>query len=426
MFGSISVTSRRRLIAALVAGSTVISVMATAPAPADELDHRKNRVQREIRRAERHLDQSSAALVRAANAVEAAEAKLASATRDLATSRGELAAAEVVDNQMQARLAATTLRLEHARRALRQGRQDKREQELALGQIAVQTYQIGDPSLVGLAMVLSSDDPALLTSQLGSVQNVLDKESATLSRLEASRVLLALQERRVEEARVEVAYQRNAAAETLARKQDLEIEAEVAAAKVTHLLQEREKARTAAARAKAEDLRQLRQLEKERRQISDLLKKRAAEARKRARAAAKSKSSWHPRGGGLSYPVHTYITSRYGMRLHPVYHRWTLHDGTDFGASCGTPVRAAAAGRVIAMYYNVGYGRRVIIDHGYMRGAGVSTTYNHLRRYSTHPGERVKRGEVIGYVGSTGYSTGCHLHFMVFRNGRTVDPMNWL
>lgn len=426
MFGSISVTSRRRLIAALVAGSTVISVMATAPAPADELDHRKNRVQREIRRAERHLDQSSAALVRAANAVEAAEAKLASATRDLATSRGELAAAEVVDNQMQAKLAATTLRLEHARRALRQGRQDKREQELALGQIAVQTYQIGDPSLVGLAMVLSSDDPALLTSQLGSVQNVLDKESATLSRLEASRVLLALQERRVEEARVEVAYQRNAAAETLARKQDLEIEAEVAAAKVTHLLQEREKARTAAARAKAEDLRQLRQLEKERRQISDLLKKRAAEARKRARAAAKSKSGWHPRGGGLSYPVHTYITSRYGMRLHPVYHRWTLHDGTDFGASCGTPVRAAAAGRVIAMYYNVGYGRRVIIDHGYMRGAGVSTTYNHLRRYSTHPGERVKRGEVIGYVGSTGYSTGCHLHFMVFRNGRTVDPMNWL
>jgi murein DD-endopeptidase MepM/ murein hydrolase activator NlpD len=124
--------------------------------------------------------------------------------------------------------------------------------------------------------------------------------------------------------------------------------------------------------------------------------------------------------------VDGYITSSYGMRFHPVYKRWALHDGTDFGASCGTPVRAAASGTVVAMYFNEGYGNRVIIDHGYKRGVGLGTSYNHLSGYATFVGERVERGEVIGYVGNTGYSTGCHLHFMVFENGATVDPMRWL
>jgi murein DD-endopeptidase MepM/ murein hydrolase activator NlpD len=114
------------------------------------------------------------------------------------------------------------------------------------------------------------------------------------------------------------------------------------------------------------------------------------------------------------------------MRFHPVYHRWSLHDGTDWGAACGTPIRAAAAGTVLETYAHSAYGNRVIVDHGYKRGVGLATTYNHLSSYATYPGEHVQRGEVIGYVGSTGYSTGCHLHFMVLENGQTVDPMTWL
>ena len=128
----------------------------------------------------------------------------------------------------------------------------------------------------------------------------------------------------------------------------------------------------------------------------------------------------------LAQPVDGYLTSSYGMRLHPVYKRWSLHDGTDFGAACGTPIRAAASGTVVEAYSHSAYGNRVIIDHGYQRGVGLATAYNHLSSYSTYSGQRVQRGEVIGYVGSTGYSTGCHLHFMVFENGGTVNPMNWL
>jgi murein DD-endopeptidase MepM/ murein hydrolase activator NlpD len=132
-------------------------------------------------------------------------------------------------------------------------------------------------------------------------------------------------------------------------------------------------------------------------------------------------------GGYLGYPVsNSYITSSYGMRLHPILRVYKLHDGTDFGAGCGTPVYAAASGRVISEYYNAGYGNRIILDHGVARGVSLQTSYNHLTSFVAGPGQYVEEGQVIGYAGTTGYSTGCHLHFMVYVNGYTVDPVNWL
>jgi murein DD-endopeptidase MepM/ murein hydrolase activator NlpD len=119
------------------------------------------------------------------------------------------------------------------------------------------------------------------------------------------------------------------------------------------------------------------------------------------------------------------ITSPFGMRFHPVLHYWKLHDGTDFGAACGTPIRAAYAGRVAERYYNAGYGNRLMIDHGYVGGRYVTTGYNHASHYIVHVGQRVREGQIIGYVGTTGFSTGCHLHLMVWIGGRLRNPMTW-
>jgi murein DD-endopeptidase MepM/ murein hydrolase activator NlpD len=128
---------------------------------------------------------------------------------------------------------------------------------------------------------------------------------------------------------------------------------------------------------------------------------------------------------GFSYPVSAPITSSYGMRFHPVLHYWKLHDGTDFGAGCGTPIRAPYAGRVSEQYYNAGYGNRLMIDHGVVDGRYVTTGYNHAIRYTVGVGQHVSKGEVIGYVGTTGYSTGCHLHLMVWVDGGMRNPMTW-
>lgn len=424
-------TSRRRVGAVLAASSLLLSFAALPLASADDLRDRKDRVEGNISRTLKDLDQSSAELMAATRALEAAQAQLDAAQQHLAETRGELAVAVVLDRRMQKALDKAVLRLQEARRQLAQGKAEVAAQEDVLGQLAVQNYQQGDPSLVGLSMVLNSEDPTELSGQLNSVRNVLDKESVTLDRLDASRVLLEVKEDEVEEAKREVAKKRREAAENLERKKVLEAQAEDAEKAVSTLVSARAEAHGAAAEAKRADLESLRGLQQERDRISDVLAARAEEARRRAEAAAAAaaaQASAASRGsnGFLDYPVDTYITSSYGMRLHPVYHRWTLHDGTDFGAPCGTPIRAAASGEVIAVYYNAGYGNRVIMDNGYHRGVGLGTAYNHLSSYSTYEGQKVKRGDVIGYVGNTGYSTGCHLHFMVFENGATVNPMNWL
>jgi len=104
---------------------------------------------------------------------------------------------------------------------------------------------------------------------------------------------------------------------------------------------------------------------------------------------------------------------------------WKLHDGTDFGADCGTAIRAPYAGTVSRRFFNTGYGNRLILSHGRVAGVSVQTAFNHATRYVVSAGQRVRRGQVIGYVGSTGYSTGCHLHLMIWLNGRLVDPMSW-
>jgi murein DD-endopeptidase MepM/ murein hydrolase activator NlpD len=126
--------------------------------------------------------------------------------------------------------------------------------------------------------------------------------------------------------------------------------------------------------------------------------------------------------GGFSRPVPGGITSPFGMRFHPVLHVWKVHDGTDFGAGCGTPIRAPAAGRVASVSYNAGYGNRLMLDHE-VGGRRVRTGYNHATRYVVSAGTVVERGQLLGYVGSTGYSTGCHLHLMLWVGGRLANPM---
>lgn len=427
---------RRSLIAVLVALSASLSLAATPTAPANELGDRKQRVHREISQAQKELRHSSEALIRATARVAKTEEKLAAAEAELDRRQAEVTAAEILDAQMQSELNAANARLERAQAAYARGKRSHDAQQQVLRGIAAETYQAGSPGLMGLTMVLTSTDPTELSGQLNVVQNVLDKEAATLSRLEASAVLLEMQRKRVAAARAEVAERRKAAAETLIKKREVEARAAVASERVAEALDAREGARAEALRTKRADQRRLGQLREERDTITKLIKQQQARERRRrtreaiarAKAAsiARAKQAEKASQSLMTMPVDTYITSQYGMRLHPIYRQWRLHDGTDFGARCGYPVRAAASGRVIGRYYNVGYGNRVIIGHGYMRGVSVTTTYNHLSRYSTYVGQRVSRGEIIGYVGSTGFSTGCHLHFMVFRNGRTTNPMNWL
>lgn len=151
----------------------------------------------------------------------------------------------------------------------------------------------------------------------------------------------------------------------------------------------------------------------------------AAEALARAAGVAAT-SGDGPAGtrsvGTWLAPVAGPVTSPFGMRVHPVTGVYKLHDGVDYGASCGSPIRAPLGGVVTEVVWHPAYGWRARVDHGTVDGRRLVTSFNHALSYSVRPGQSVAPGQVLGAVGSTGWSTGCHLHLMAWQDGRLVDP----
>jgi murein DD-endopeptidase MepM/ murein hydrolase activator NlpD len=142
----------------------------------------------------------------------------------------------------------------------------------------------------------------------------------------------------------------------------------------------------------------------------------SADLEAKIRAAQTYSTVQHVSAAGFIWPVNAPITSPFGWR-------WgRMHEGVDLGAAYGTPIAAAAAGAVIYAGWEGGYGNLVVIDHG----GGLATAYGHQSRIAVSVGQSVSQGETIGFVGSTGHSTGPHLHFEVRFNGEAVDPLGYL
>ncbi|MBE3138802.1 MAG: peptidoglycan DD-metalloendopeptidase family protein [Actinobacteria bacterium] len=125
--------------------------------------------------------------------------------------------------------------------------------------------------------------------------------------------------------------------------------------------------------------------------------------------------------GKLTFPTKGILTSGFGNRISPISGTMRFHAGIDIGSDSGTPVVAAASGEVVQAGYMGGYGYAVIIYHG----GGFSTVYGHLSKFAVSTGQKVQRNQIIGYVGSTGYATGPHLHFEVRINGALQNPFNF-
>ena len=116
------------------------------------------------------------------------------------------------------------------------------------------------------------------------------------------------------------------------------------------------------------------------------------------------------------------LVSGFGYRIHPIYKTAKMHTGIDFAAPTGTPIYSTGNGVVSQTEFNGrGYGNNVVINHGY----GYQTLYGHMTKFVVRPGQKVQRGDLIGYVGSTGSSTGPHCHYEVIKDGNKIDPINY-
>jgi murein DD-endopeptidase MepM/ murein hydrolase activator NlpD len=361
-----------------------------------------------------------------------------------ARAQGQLAAARAADEVAATRLKAAEAALVTARAQVGAGQELIVKRKQLAGRAVRAAYQQQN-TLVGLSIALRGASPADLATGMQVQRNVFGIQSNAISNLNDAQAQLANQQAKVTAAERAVSAQRAEAARTVQRVTALTRQVAADQAEAARVARAKLVAYNAAQTIRRAELAQYNNLVKERNRVQQILvararAERAAAARRRAAAVAAEQArakreNRRPRrvpdtdpgsSSSLRRPVNGPITSPYGQRFHPILKYWKLHDGTDFGAGCGTPIRAAASGVVTDRYYNGGYGNRVFISHGVIRGSALTTVYNHLSRYGVSSGQRVTRGEVIGYVGTTGYSTGCHLHFMVYQDGAVVNPMKWL
>ena len=397
-----------------------IGVLTAPLAQADDLKSRQKHVQGQISSATHDLDESSSRLRRATYALTQAQTKLDSARRDLDAARSKHAAAQLRDREMKARLAAAEQRLTSAEAALVAGQQALETQRTAVTDTITSIYEQGDPQMLAFSALLDAQSPADVTRQMEARDVIVSRQTRSYDDLHAAEVLLLVHQQEVQAAKDEVAVQRRAAAAHLVVMRRLVEETHAAKDRVRQMVESREQARELASRARAHDRAQLARLHRQENRIKQQI---LAAAR---RAAAHSDRGYHgPAGGLLMHPVSGPVTSPFGWRIHPIYHYWGLHDGTDFGAGCHQPLYAVADGSVMSEYYSSVWGNRLYLNLGMINGKNVTVIYNHLSGYRAHTGNRVTRGEVVGWVGTTGWSTGCHLHFTVMVNGTPVDPMNW-
>ncbi len=416
-------TPRTRALAAcaalLTAGTASIAVPA---AYGDDLHHRKNKVHTKVRHAQGDLQESSRELAAANRKLQRSRAVLAAAQQRFGAAERKLGAAEKYDAKMQARLTEAEHQLALARERLDAAKAAVIEMRRRIGELAASNYANGDPALMGLAVMLNSQDPDEVTSQMNTVDSLMNRQDTELTDLRAARAQLAEQATQVKEMTRQVAAQRKAAAVRVVETQELRRKALAAKREVRDLVTRNRAVEAKAAEIRRRDARKLQELQRQEQRIKQLI---LARARRQAQRHSGGGYTGSP-GGLLSRPVPGYVTSPYGWREHPIYHYWGLHDGTDFSAPCGTALHAAASGTVISRYWSDVYGNRLYVDVGRVNGHSLTLVYNHASSYRVGVGSHVSRGETLGWAGSTGWSTGCHLHFTVLRDGSPTNPMNYM
>jgi murein DD-endopeptidase MepM/ murein hydrolase activator NlpD len=398
----------------------------------DDLEQQHHQVQAQIETVQHEAEEASKKVARAKAQLAEAEAQLAAAQASYASAQAhaaevqaQLVAAEAENARMQAELQAAQARLEIARAAVVAGQARLDDQQVAVKDSVVEVYQQGSPELMAWTGYLEAETPADLIRKIEYADTLLEDQNAAFEQLHAAEVALRESRSAFRDAEAAASEQADLAAQQLANVEQLKAEADQAANdallaqnQVTLTVAARERAQRKAQRARRHDLEELAKLKKQERKIKQQIL---------AAAAADHSNGYVGNDDGfLLAPVNGSVTSPFGYRIHPIYHYWGLHDGTDFGVSCGEGMRAAADGKVISRYYSSVYGNRLYIDVGKVNGHALTVVYNHASGYRVGVGDHVTLGEIVGYVGSTGWSTGCHLHFTVLRDGKAVDPMTYL
>jgi len=419
----------------VVVAGTVLTATPALGGPADD----KARADRRLQEAEAALENATARARQAGVAYSQANQLLPGAQQAVAKARGEVAAAQVQATAAakvaeQARSALAT-----AEATLSQSEQEVEDARDHLGEFVRASYQ-GAPYVAASAL-LGARTPDELMAGMGYLNNLAGGERRAINRVTQMR-LVASQKRADVADRKRIADAADARAQrAVAAARDQEAVVQAAQNRVVELIGQRQRSLKVAEEEKAANARQYAEAQAESRRIAAALREAARKAREEARRkqqrnrstppatrpGTRTPGAAKPSTGVLSMPVNGWKSSDFGLRYDPYYGVWQLHAGTDFAAPGGAAIWAADDGVVVRAGWNGGYGNYTCIYHGDLKdGRGMSTCYAHQSRILVGRGAQVSRGQVIGRVGTTGASTGNHLHFEVRLDGEPVNPMRWL
>jgi murein DD-endopeptidase MepM/ murein hydrolase activator NlpD len=443
-------------VPALVAGS--------APALADDLSNKRADVER--RQAE--ADQRAAALE---ETLEELGGELADAVARLAEVEAQLPAAQSRLDEAVAAAQAAQREAEILAARLQAARDEEasigdqivvdgeREQEIraAIGQMARSAYQ-GGRDVSSMSVMLDAESSQDFVRKYGLVSTAMRTQTQVLDELTELAARNKNAQARQQAVREKVDELKAAADQKLAEAQQAQAEAASAKQALDQLVAEQQERQAAIAGRKAEVEAQAAAADAERGKLAGELaqiveqQRQQREAEEAARRAAQNNNNGGGGGGGgtgtggggggtspqpggarpgakfgnptAHNPI--YVTSEYGMRMHPVLGYMRMHAGIDLRDRCGEPVYAGRDGTVQWARFRSGYGNQVMVDHGWVDGSSLMSSYNHMSSFVVGAGARVSAGQLLGYAGNTGTSAACHLHFEVYVNGSTTNPRPYL
>jgi murein DD-endopeptidase MepM/ murein hydrolase activator NlpD len=373
----------------------------TADVPSNQSD-----LEKQIAAQENQLKQISTQIAESNKKIKSVKQREEKVIRDISTLSSKMAEAEqrlnvtvLKRNQIQNKLADTKAKILDTEKKIESAKQ-------MLSARIVAAYKYGGVAEFSLFMSARGAQDAISTSYM--LARIADQDKALISNLSEQKETL-------DKARAELERQK---AELDSRNKELEKQKTT----IQQTSQERNKLLQQVRKDKALFLAEQDELLKASKELKGKVTDLLSAKKRMQQAGNKASTPIYFKGGKLAWPLKGKITSPYGTRVHPVFKTKATHTGLDIDGNRGDPVRAASDGEVLYTGWLRGYGQVVILDHG----GDLTTVYAHLSGIDTSENAKVKTGDKIGRVGSTGVATGNHLHFEVRINGNTTDPMKYL
>jgi len=437
---------RRWLLAALVVVTGLgmgLGPQATAVDSRDDIEKKRAANSAELEQLQAELEGTSAELAKAYLDLEAANREVPLAQATLEAAQQDYANAQQELNETTDKLVAAEASRDEVTQQLVDDQAEVARAKRSLGQMARSVLASDQSTTNDLLVLLGANDLADAAQSQMTAQAFSATREAALTRAQQSAGVNKNHQARLEAVTDEIADLKVKAEAALSRAEAARAEAEEAKAQLDALVDSLEQLTGDLEARKAEETQRQAELAAQQKAYDDELAKivaaelaKAAEAPKPGQDPGQSPGSGPGQDPGpgpvvgsgfFGWPTATTaVSSPFGYRTHPIFGGVRFHQGVDFALGCGSGIFASAAGTVVQAGWAGGYGWRTVVSHGVVGGANMMSTYNHQPSISVSVGQSVAKGQHIGSVGTTGASTGCHLHFEILNNGQPVDPMPFL